>query len=180
MVSVSHLEDDGEDTLDPEELIQSDSDPQIKHLITLWDTRFEQHEPPIEDKITQVNLRDEANPKPIFISESLSPFEKEDLIYLIQEYIDVFTWNYEDMPMLDPQIVMHRLNINSDAKLVKQHVLDPTLWKQSKPKFINSSNAASFEKNNTQTGLLILSLCSIKMKKNQNLHWLPWSQRSLS
>jgi len=50
---------------------------------------FEQHEPPAEDK-TQVNLRDEANPKPIFISESLSPFEKEDLMQLIWEYIDVF------------------------------------------------------------------------------------------
>ena len=45
--------------------------------------RFEQCEPPAEDKVTQVNLRDEANPKPIFISESLSLFEKEDLIQLI-------------------------------------------------------------------------------------------------
>ena len=48
------------------------------------DTRFEQREPPTEDKVTQVNLGDEANPKPIFISESLSPSEKEDLIQLIQ------------------------------------------------------------------------------------------------
>ena len=36
------------------------------------------------------------------------------------EYIDVFAWNYEDMPGLDPHVVMHRLNINSDAKPVKQ------------------------------------------------------------
>jgi len=41
---------------------------------------------------------------PIFIS--LSPSEKEDLIRLIQEYIDVFTWNYEDMLGLDPQVAM--------------------------------------------------------------------------
>jgi len=52
--------------------------------------RFEQHEPSTEDKVTQINLEDEANPKPIFISESLSPFEKKDLIQLIREYIDIF------------------------------------------------------------------------------------------
>jgi len=65
-------------------------------------------------------LRDEANPKPIFISESLSPSEKEDLISLVRKYIDFFTWNYEDMPGLDPQVAMYCLNINPDAKPVKQ------------------------------------------------------------
>ena len=70
--------------------------------------------------MTQINLRDEANPKPIFISKSLSPSEREDLIHLIREYKDVFAWNYEDMTGLDSQIAMHRLNINPDAKPVKQ------------------------------------------------------------
>jgi len=85
MLSISHLENKNE------EMIESDTDPWIKHLNTLWDIRFEQNEPPIEDKVTQVNLGDEANPKPIFISESLSSSEKEDLISIVQEYIDVFT-----------------------------------------------------------------------------------------
>ena len=40
MVSTSHLEDDGENTFKSEELIQSDSDLWIKHLNTVWDTRF--------------------------------------------------------------------------------------------------------------------------------------------
>jgi len=84
MVSASQLEDRGE------EMIQSDTDPWIKHLNTLWDTRFEQREPPTEDKVAQINLGDEANPEPIFISESLSSSEKEDLISLVREYIDVF------------------------------------------------------------------------------------------
>jgi len=101
-------------------MIQSDTDFCIKHLNTLWDIRFEQHESPTEDKVTQINLGDEANPKPIFISKNLSPPEKEDLIYLVREFIDVFTWNYEDIPELDPQVAMHRLNINPDAKSVKQ------------------------------------------------------------
>ena len=59
MISTSHLKDRDE------EMIQSDTDPQIKHLNALWDTRFEQCEPPTEDKVLQINLGDEANPKPI-------------------------------------------------------------------------------------------------------------------
>jgi len=111
MVSTNHPEDGDE------EMIQSDIDPWIKYLNTLWDIRFEQREPPTD---TQINLGDKANSKPIFIRESLSPSEKEDLISLVWEYIDVFAWNYEDMPGLDPQVAMHRLNINPDAKRVKQ------------------------------------------------------------
>jgi len=71
-------------------MIQSDTDSWIKNLNTLWDIRFGQREPPAENKVTQINLGDEANPKPIFISESLSPSKKEDLISLVWEYIDVF------------------------------------------------------------------------------------------
>ena len=53
-------------------MIQSDTHPWIQHLNNLWDTRFEQREPPKEDKVVQINLGDEANPKPIFISDGLS------------------------------------------------------------------------------------------------------------
>ena len=60
------------------------------------------------------------HPKPISISESLSFTEREELVALIREYIDVFPWNYEDMPELDLQVAMHRLNIKLDAKPVKQ------------------------------------------------------------
>jgi len=60
------------------------------------------------------------HPKHISISESLSFTEREELIALIREYIDVFAWNYKDMPDLDPQIAIHRLNIKPDAMPVKQ------------------------------------------------------------
>lgn len=101
-------------------MFRLEGDAWIKHLKSLCDTRFGQCEPPTEDKIIQVN-RTEEHPKPIFINESLSPPEKEDLIQLICEYIDVFAWSYKDMPGLDPQVVMHSLNINLAAKLFKQH-----------------------------------------------------------
>jgi len=70
--------------------------------------------------VIQVNLGSQDHPKPIFISENLSLTEKEELIVLVREYIDVFTWNYKDMPELDPQVAMHHLNIKPDTKPVKQ------------------------------------------------------------
>jgi len=45
IVSISHLEDRDK------EMIQSDTDPWIKHLNALWDTRFKQREPPTKDKV---------------------------------------------------------------------------------------------------------------------------------
>ena len=71
MISTSYPEDRDE------EMIQADTDPWIKYLNTLKDIRFEQLELPTEDKVTQINLGDEASPKPIFISESLPPLRRK-------------------------------------------------------------------------------------------------------
>ena len=92
----------------------------VQQLDIQWEKRFEQHEPPTKDRVIQVDIGSQDHPKPISISENLSFTEREELIALIREYIDVFAWNFEDMPSLDPQIAMHRLNIKPDAKPVKQ------------------------------------------------------------
>jgi len=104
--------------LDPVEAV--DEEPWAQQLNLQWEKRFELREPPTEDQVMQVNLGSQEHPKPIFISESLSLIEKEELIMLIKEYIDIFAWSYEDMPGLDPQVAMHRLNIKPDVKPVKQ------------------------------------------------------------
>src|SRR5436190_62627 len=119
MVSASPLED-LEDMECDDSLLEDDDDPWIRHLNILWDIRFEQREPPTDDKLVQIDLGDGVTPKPIFVGEGLSPSERGDLIKLIQEYIDVFAWNYEDMPGLDPQVATHRLNIDLEKKLFKQ------------------------------------------------------------
>lgn len=36
-----------------------------------WELRFEQHEPPREDQIIQMNIGDAKNSKPIFVSRNL-------------------------------------------------------------------------------------------------------------
>lgn len=48
------------------------------------------------------------------------PPEREELLQLIQQYINIFAWSYEDMSSLDPQLAMHQLNIDPKVKPVKQ------------------------------------------------------------
>ena len=131
-----------------------------------WEKQFEQRELPTDEKVIQVDVGSQDHPKPISISESLSFTEREELIAFIREYIDVFAWNYEDLPGLDPQIAMHQLNIKPDVKPVKQQQrrFHPDIMKAIEAKSINSSNVASFARSNTQTGLLTLSLFLRRMK----------------
>ena len=51
----------------------TDEEPWAQQFDLQWEKRFELREPPTEDKVMQVNLGSQDHPKPIFISESLSP-----------------------------------------------------------------------------------------------------------
>jgi len=112
MTSTSQVEWD-------EDIELFDTDPWAQQLDLQWKKCFEQCDRPTQDKVIQIDVGDQTHLKLISISESLSPTEKQDLISVIKEYIDVFTWSYEDMPSLDSQVVMHYLNIKRDAKPVK-------------------------------------------------------------
>lgn len=48
-----------------------------------------------------LNLGTEEEPKKVLISGTLSPTEKEEIVAILREYVDVFAWSYEDMPGLD-------------------------------------------------------------------------------
>jgi hypothetical protein len=50
----------------------------------------------------------------------ITPEERAEMIALLQEYIDVFTWSYEDKPSLDTDIRVHRVPCVEGCKLVKQ------------------------------------------------------------
>ena len=53
---------------------------------------------------------------------NLEPSVKECLIQLLNEYVEIFAWSYEDMPGLDTDIVVHRLPTREDCPPVKQKV----------------------------------------------------------
>ena len=57
----------------------TDEEPWAQQLDLQWGKRFKQRESPTKDKVIQVNLDSQDHPKSIFISESLSLTEKEEL-----------------------------------------------------------------------------------------------------
>ena len=42
--------------------------------------------------------------------------EKEQLVTLLKEYMDVFAWTYDEMPSLDPGLVVHTFNVDLGVK----------------------------------------------------------------
>ena len=75
----------------------------------------------VEGKLEEVDL--DTNPQKLrsnSISLILSKEEKSELILLLKEFRDVFTWDYNVMPRLDSRLVVHTLNIDPEAKLMAQ------------------------------------------------------------
>ena len=56
--------------------------------------------------------------KPVSISTSLSVEERMHLVELLKEYQDVFAWQYDEMPGIDPKLVAHSLNVEPGTKPV--------------------------------------------------------------
>jgi hypothetical protein len=68
---------------------------------------------PASEELKTINLSNYPNVElPISISSSLSLSEKTQLISLLKEYRDIFAWQYEEMPGLDPNLVVHTLNVD--------------------------------------------------------------------
>ena len=59
-------------------------------------------------------------PKPAFISNQLLAKEKEQLAKLLERYVDVFAWTYNEMPGLDPRLVVYSLNVDPRTKPIIQ------------------------------------------------------------
>ena len=74
-----------------------------------------------KEELKEINLGSElGSQKPVFISSQLTIQEKEQLVTLLKEYINVFAWTYDEMPGLDPGLVVHTLNIDLGDKPVIQ------------------------------------------------------------
>ena len=75
----------------------------------------------VKEEHEVINLSDVPDvSKPISISMSLSAKERKCFIDLLHEYKDVFAWDYDEMPGIDPGLVAHSLNVEPSTRPVVQ------------------------------------------------------------
>lgn len=67
-----------------------------------------------------VNLGIKEEDKEVRVGSSLQDEVKVKLVKLLEDYMDVFAWSYQDMLGLDTNIVVHHLPIKEDCPPVKQ------------------------------------------------------------
>ena len=49
-----------------------------------------------------------------------NPLICQDLAAFLRMNQDVFAWSHEDMPRIDPSVIVHKLNVNSMSFLIRQ------------------------------------------------------------
>jgi len=75
---------------------------------------------PTINKLVQVNLGMEDDPRPTFVSATLTEEEREDYRSFLMEYRDCFAWSYKEMLGLDPRVATHKLAIDPHIRPIKQ------------------------------------------------------------
>ena len=67
-----------------------------------------------------VNLGVGEEKKEVKVGTGMTTPVRDELVVLLRNYQDIFTWSYQDMLGLNPDIVQHRLPLNPDCSPVKQ------------------------------------------------------------
>ena len=72
------------------------------------------------EALETVALVEDGTTKTTRIGTTLSPEMKTRLIEFLKENLDIFAWSHEDMPVISPKIIQHKLNINLERKPIQQ------------------------------------------------------------
>jgi hypothetical protein len=75
---------------------------------------------PTINELVEINLGSDDDPRPTFISATLTQEERESYRSFLMEYRDCFAWSYKEMPGLDPCVATHKLAIDPQVHPVKQ------------------------------------------------------------
>ena len=68
----------------------------------------------------EVDLRTKDKPRPVNMAKELLNEEKKAMVALLADFRDIFTWSYEDMRGLDPQLYQHQIHLSTDVKPIAQ------------------------------------------------------------
>ena len=75
---------------------------------------------PHEESVEVVNLGMNEEAKEVRVGSDSQEEVKEKLIKLLNDYMDVFAWSYQDMPGLNTDIMVHLLPLREECPPVKQ------------------------------------------------------------
>ena len=122
----SDLKEDLEEDVAPKEA--------ITRAEFLYDKLMEKVSRVKGDDLQDLNLGSDVSPKVVKVSVNLDDGFKEDLKKLLQEYMDVFAWDYLDLKGMDPAVYKHKINLQEDAVPVIQqrYRMNPNYAKQVK------------------------------------------------
>jgi len=104
------------DEVDNDDIDDSDLPQDLLRLVEQEERQIVPHKETTE----LINLGTEEDRREVKIGTTLSETERQQLVDLLKEYSDVFAWSYQDMPGLDPEIVVHKLPIKPECKPVQQ------------------------------------------------------------
>ncbi|GKV21983.1 hypothetical protein SLEP1_g31893 [Rubroshorea leprosula] len=74
----------------------------------------------VQDLLEEINLGSESEPKVTFISGSLEPQTRDQIVRLLHEFKDCFAWDYSEIPGLDRKLMEHKLPIVEGFRPYKQ------------------------------------------------------------
>lgn len=74
-----------------------------------------------QDPLEEVDLGEGSIKRPTYISANIHPQLKVEVVQLLREFKDYFTWDYDEMPGLSRELIELKLPIKPGKKPVKQN-----------------------------------------------------------
>ena len=90
--------------------------PELKRMVGQEDREMK----PYQEEMKIVNLGFGEEKKEVKVGTGITTPIWDELVALLRDYKDIFSWSYQAMPDLIPDIVQHRLPLNPGCSLVKQ------------------------------------------------------------
>ena len=90
--------------------------PELERMVAQEDREMKPH----QEETEVVNLGVGNEKKEVKLGTGMTIPIQDELVVLLRDYQDIFTWSYQDMPSLNLDIVQHRLPLKLECSLVKQ------------------------------------------------------------
>ena len=122
---------------------------------------------PVEE-LEEISL-DESRPERTTRMGTLaSPLIRQDLAVFLRINQDVFAWGHEDMPGIDPSVIVHRLNVNPTSSPIRQK---KRVFAQERDKAIAEEVRKLLESGFIREVYYPNWLANVVMVKNSNGKW---------